>query len=146
YGGASASNGVMTGAASESASAHISPVAGDLFDGFGVGGGNIDDAFVGRGGPLTAVVVLRLGRVVVIVRQGIPGMERRMVIANAGNEVIVGENIGGRDRRVGRNAPGEHAAEQHEADAFAPFHDSLKPNRGHLGTGLAPTTQPPQPS
>ena len=58
----------------------------------------VHDALKRRGSPLSAVKVLRGAGVIMIVRQRIPGPKGRVVVAYAGDIMVVGVNVRGGHR------------------------------------------------
>src|ERR1041385_8037329 len=61
--------------------------------------GNVRDALVRRGGPLSAEEILLVLRLVKIVRHRVEGAKRRVVIADTGHVVVVGIDVLRADRR-----------------------------------------------
>ena len=113
-------------AAAEAAANNVGSSCLGLCDSGGCRRGNVDDALKWGGTPLPAVKITRGLPVKMIVGQGIPTLERSMVITDTGDVKIVRINSVRADwRRIllttDERASG-YCAKQNQANAFTSFH------------------------
>ena len=118
--------------AAESASRHISALGFGPLDRFERRRGNVNDALVGRGRPLSAEIVTLAAWVEMIVGQCIPGAKRCMVIADASNVEIVGIDILFAEWRfldavwpAAGQCRGGYGAKKQQTNTRAPFHKTV---------------------
>ena len=117
--------------ATETAAPYIRALRLRLLRNFRRRHGNVRDALMRRVAPLAAVKVFLVPWFEMIVGNWKKGAERRVVVANTRNEIVVGVRAARTDRRrpVVRPATGQHSggqtADEHQTDASAPFHFCL---------------------
>src|SRR5438093_756935 len=84
---------MVVGRAAKAAAGNVRALGLGLSRDLGCRRGNVRDALVRRGGPLSAEEILLVLWLVKIVRHRIESPERCVVIADAGDVVVVGVNI-----------------------------------------------------